>query len=150
MPSVHHSSAPIEAACPRIDERDLRRLFDALPSGFALHEILLDGEGQPCDYRFIDVNPAFEAITGLARSQLVGRRVREVLPQLEPRWIERYGAVALTGDSQQFDDFSVDLDRHYRVTAYCPEIGQFAVIVDDITAIRRSEESCGRRPRCSN
>ena len=141
MPSVHHSSAPREASLPRIDERRLRSLFDAMPSGFALHEILLDGEGKPCDYRFIDVNPAFEAITGLTRSKLVGRRVREVLPQLEPLWIERYGSVALTGDSQQFDDFSVDLDRHYRVTAYCPEIGLFAVIVDDITAIWRSEES---------
>ncbi len=149
MPSVHIGSDPVKAshpmidqtARPTIDERGLRKLFDALPSGFALHEILLDGEGQPCDYRFIDVNPAFEAITGLSRSRLVGRRVREVLPQLEPQWIERYGEVALTGDSQQFDDYSAELERYYRVTAYCPEIGQFAVIVDDITAIRRSEES---------
>jgi len=89
MPSVHIGSDPVKAshpmidqtARPTIDERGLRKLFDALPSGFALHEILLDGEGQPCDYRFIDVNPAFEAITGLSRSRLVGRRVREVLPQ---------------------------------------------------------------------
>jgi diguanylate cyclase (GGDEF)-like protein/PAS domain S-box-containing protein len=64
-----------------------------------------------------------------------------LLPNIEPHWIERYGAVALTGDCQQFDDFSSDLDRQYRVTVYRPEPQQFAVIVDDITALRRHEES---------
>jgi diguanylate cyclase (GGDEF)-like protein/PAS domain S-box-containing protein len=125
----------------RASESRFRRLFESMTSGFALHEIVLDAEGKPCDYRFIDVNPAFEAITGLARADTVGRCVRELLPNIEPHWIERYGAVALTGDGQQFDDFSSDLDRQYRVTVYRPEPQQFAVIVDDITALRRHEES---------
>ncbi|MER2625630.1 MAG: EAL domain-containing protein, partial [Accumulibacter sp.] len=125
----------------RASESRFRRLFDSMTSGFALHEIVLDADGKPCDYRFIDVNPAFEAITGLARADTVGRCVRELLPNIEPHWIERYGAVALTGDGQQFDDFSSDLDRQYRVTVYRPEPQQFAVIVDDITALRRHEES---------
>ena len=125
----------------RASESRFRRLFESMTSGFALHEIVLDAEGKPCDYRFIDVNPAFEAITGLARADTVGRCVRELLPNIEPHWIERYGAVALTGDGQQFDDFSSDLDRQYRVTVYRPEPQQFAVIVDDITTLRRHEES---------
>jgi len=125
----------------RASESRFRRLFESMTSGFALHEIVLDAEGKPCDYRFIEVNPAFEAITGLARADTVGRCVRELLPNIEPHWIERYGAVALTGDCQQFDDFSSDLDRQYRVTVYRPEPQQFAVIVDDITALRRHEES---------
>jgi diguanylate cyclase (GGDEF)-like protein/PAS domain S-box-containing protein len=125
----------------RASESRFRRLFESMTSGFALHEIVLDAEGKPCDYRFIEVNPAFEAITGLARADTVGRCVRELLPDIEPHWIERYGAVALTGDCQQFDDFSSDLGRQYRVTVYRPEPQQFAVIVDDITALRRHEES---------
>ena len=125
----------------RASERRFRGLFDSLTSGFALHEIVLDADGQACDYRFLDVNPAFEAITGLSRDAVVGRCVRSLLPQIEAHWIERYAAVALSGDCAQFDDFSSDLKRHYRVTAYCPEPGQFAVICDDITAARRNEES---------
>ena len=148
----HHSSL-IEATFDELTARKqaeaslcasesrFRRLFESMTSGFALHEIVLDADGKPCDYRFIDVNPAFEAITGLARADTVGRCVRELLPDIEPRWIERYGAVALTGDGQQFDDFSSDLDRQYRVTVYRPEPQQFAVIVDDVTALRRHEES---------
>ena len=118
-----------------------RILFDAMTCGFALHEILLDAEGNPCDYRFIDVNPAFEAITGLVRADIIGHCVREILPNMESFWIERYGAVALGGDSQQFDDFCNDLGRHYRVAAYCPAAGQFAVLVDDITILKRNEGS---------
>ncbi len=130
-------------------EQRFRGLFNALSSGFALHEIILDAHGKPCDYRFIDLNPAFEAITGLRREDIVGRCAHEVLPQVESRWIERFGAVALTGDCQAFDDFSSDLDRRYRVTAYRPASGQFALIIDDITALRRGEESpAPLAPRC--
>jgi EAL domain-containing protein (putative c-di-GMP-specific phosphodiesterase class I) len=90
-----------------------------------------------------------EAITGLRRDDIVGRCAHEVLPQVESRWIERFGAVALTGDCQAFDDFSSDLDRRYRVTAYRPASGQFALIIDDITALRRGEESpAPLAPRC--
>ena len=122
-------------------EARFRGLFESMTSGFALHEIVLDAAGQPCDYRFLDANPAFEAITGLARADIIGHCVREVLPQIEEHWIERYAAVALTGDCAHFDEFSSELKRHYRITAYCPQPGQFAVICDDITAIRRNEQS---------
>lgn len=118
----------------------LRELFSTMTSGFALHEILLDGKGKPCDYRFLDVNPAFEAITGLKAADLVGRTVLEVLPGTEDFWIERYGDVALSGDPNQFEAFNAELQRHYRVTAYCPTPGRFATLVDDITTIRRSED----------
>ncbi len=49
--------------------------------GFALHEIICDGQGRPCDYRFLQVNPAFEHVTGLKAADLIGRTLYEVLPQ---------------------------------------------------------------------
>ncbi len=118
-------------------ESRLRHIFESLTSGFALHEIVLDATGQPCDYRFLEANAAFEAITGLERSRIIGRCASAVLGSLDGRWLERYAAVALDGDCGQFDDYRSDLDRHYRVTAYCPEHGQIAVIYDDVTTLRR-------------
>ncbi len=125
---------PAETA-PHAGERRFRSLFESLTAGFALHEIVLDADGQACDYRFLEVNPAFEAITGLTRSAILGRCARTLLPPPESRWLERYANVALTGDCAQFDDFSNDLGRHYRITVYCPEPGQFAVLYDDVTTI---------------
>ena len=65
-----------------------RMLFDTMTEGFALHEIVTDEQGRPCDYRFLEVNQAFERLTGLKRNELVGRSVLEVLPDTEPYWIE--------------------------------------------------------------
>jgi hypothetical protein len=136
--TIRHPAAPLagEVGEP-VGERRFRGLFEALTSGFALHEIVLDAAGKACDYRFLEANPAFEAITSLDRSRIIGRCASAVVPQLDRRWIERYAAVALTGDGAQFDDFRSDLDRQYRLTAYCPEYGQVAVIYDDVTALRR-------------
>ena len=73
-----------------------RSLFAALQEGFALHEIICDATGRPVDYRFIDVNPAYEQLTGLHRADLLGKTVRTVLPGTEDFWIEHFGEVALT------------------------------------------------------
>ena len=46
-------------------EERYRKLFGTMTEGFALHEIICDDQGRPCDYRFLQVNPAFERLTGL-------------------------------------------------------------------------------------
>lgn len=122
-------------------EAHLRQLFASMTTGFALHEIIVDADGRPIDFRFLDVNPAFEAITGISAERLIGRTVREALPGTEDYWISRYGNVALSGDPNQFEAFSGELGRHYRVSAYSPANGQFAVLVDDVTVVKRSEET---------
>ncbi|MEE9910477.1 MAG: PAS domain S-box protein [Deltaproteobacteria bacterium] len=114
-------------------------LFRNMSEGFALHEIICDGEGTPCDYRFLDVNPSFEALTGLLRDEIVGRRMTEVLPGEDPKWIRLFGAVALTGVPVHFDNVAITLKRHYDVFAYCPAPRQFAVIFMDITDRKQAE-----------
>jgi PAS domain S-box-containing protein len=123
----------------RESEEQYRLLFDQMLSAFALHEIISDEAGIPTDYRFITVNAAFEEMTGLQAKDIIGKTVRQVLPDIEPYWIERYGQVALTGVSTQFEDYSSDLKKYYEVRAYCPKRGQFAVIFHDITQRRRAE-----------
>ncbi len=96
--------------------------------------------GQPCDYRFLEVNPSFERLTGLTRGELIGKRVLEILPDNEPIWIERYGKVALTGEPARFENYSAPLGRWYEVFAYRPAPMQFAVTFADITERKRVEE----------
>ncbi|MFH1976617.1 MAG: diguanylate cyclase [Pseudomonadota bacterium] len=110
-----------------------RMLFQNITSGFALHEIILNDEGQPCNYRFLEVNPAFEQLTGLKAQDLIGRTVLDVLPDTEHSWIQKYGSVAMTGNPVSFDNYSGALGRHYECLAYRPRRGQFAVLFTDIT-----------------
>jgi PAS domain S-box-containing protein len=122
-------------------EKDYRVLFSEMLDGLGVHEIILDDGGQPCDYRFLAVNPAFERLTGLRATDVVGKTVLEVIPDLEPSWIESYGRVALTGEEAHFDSYSAGPRRHYEVTAYRPEAGRFATIFHDVTERKRAEKT---------
>jgi PAS domain S-box-containing protein len=117
-----------------------RQLFGAMLNGIALHEIITDQAGRPVDYRFLEVNPAFERLTGLKRADIVGRTVLEVMPGTEAHWIDTYGKVALTRTPVYFENFSQDLDKHFEVAAYSPKLGQFAVVFSDVTPRKKAEE----------
>lgn len=114
-------------------ERQYRMLFENMTSGFALHEMIYDDSGKPSDYRFLDVNAAFENMTGLSATTLIGKTVKEVLPETEPYWIEAYGKVAQTGEPASLENYSQELRKYYDVRAFSPAKGQFATLVTDIT-----------------
>ena len=121
-------------------EQNYQMLFREMLEGFALHEIIYNEAGQPVDYRFLAVNPAFERITGLRAESLIGKTVLEVLPATEPYWIEKYGRVALTGEPDTFENFSREVGRYFQVTAFRYAKNQFACIVSDITERRKADE----------
>jgi PAS domain S-box-containing protein len=122
-------------------EAQYRLLFENMVSGFALHEIICDEQGQPVDYRYLEVNSAFERLTGLAASELVGRTVREALPAVEKYWIETFGQVALTGKPFAYENYFADLGKYYDTRVFSPKPGQFAVVFSDVTARKQAEES---------
>jgi len=125
----------------RESEDQYRSLFNNMTEGFALCEIITDEQGRPSDYRFLDVNPAFEVLTGLKRADILGRRVKEILPAIKPFWIESLGKVALGGESIHFENYYPDpLNRWYEVFAYRPAPRRFAAIFTDITTRKKSEE----------
>ena len=124
----------------RESERHYRSVFSQMTEGFAIHEILCDDRGIPCNYRFLDVNPAFEKLTGLRRDDVVGKTLFEVMPGSELFWVQTYGQVALTGQSTHFEHFSTVLQRHFEVYAYCPTPREFATLFVDITERKQSEQ----------
>lgn len=129
----------IEIELRAINERMSRHedqyhiLLNNMTEGFAVHEIITDEAGHPFDYRFLKINPAFERLTGLSGSTILGKRVSEVLPGNDPYWVETYGNVALTGEPIRFVNYSTVLDRWYDVFAFRTAPGQFGVIFTEIT-----------------
>jgi two-component system, cell cycle sensor histidine kinase and response regulator CckA len=121
-------------------EQEYKTLFREMLDGFALHEIICDAEGEPVDYRFLAVNPAFERMTGLKAEAIVGRTVLEVLPGTERHWIETYGKVALSGEPVFFEDYAAEQGKFFEVTAFRPSAGEFACVFQDITEHKRAEE----------
>ncbi|SHO43481.1 PAS domain-containing sensor histidine kinase [Desulfopila aestuarii] len=122
------------------NKENYHNLFEKMLDGFALHEIICDASGAPVDYRFLNINPAFEKLTGLNGSDLIGRTVLQVMPATEQHWIDTYGKVALTGEAIVFENYSQELKKHFKVTAYRPAINHFACIFQDVTPIKKAEE----------
>jgi PAS domain S-box-containing protein len=124
-------------------EEKLQFLFRNMSEGFAYHRILLDAGGQPCDYIFLEINHAFEKLTGLTAKEVIGQRATEVLPGLEKDpadWIGRYGKVALTGNPVRFESYSESLKKWFSISAFSPHKGFFAVTFSEVTGRKQAEE----------
>lgn len=123
-------------------EKKYRLLFENMSNAFALHEIILDENSKPVDYIFLEINEAFEAMTGLKEREIISRKVTEVLPGIEKdpaNWIGEYGKVALGEGNLQFEQYSETLKKWYSVNAYSPQKYQFVVMFTDITRIKENE-----------
>lgn len=59
-------------------------LFENMVDAFAQHDAVRDESGKIVDYRFTEVNPAFEAMFGLSASDVIGRLSSEVWPAGSP------------------------------------------------------------------
>jgi PAS domain S-box-containing protein len=128
----------------RESESKYRSLFDNMSDGFAYHKILLNDRGTAIDYVFLEVNDAFEKLTGLKKENVIGRKVTEVLPGIEKDsadWIGTYGRVALTGKSIRFENYSEALRKWYSVSAYSPGEGYFAALIEDVTERKCAEDA---------
>jgi len=125
----------------RESEFHYRQLFEESESALGLYEMVLDAQGNPSDIRFLDVNPAFERITGLKRSQILGHTALEVTPGLEEYWIKLFGRVAATREPATFEQFTQPLARYYSGNAYSPRPNQVAVSFMDVTERKQAEEA---------
>lgn len=107
--------------------------------GYAYHQIICDNEGIPIDYKFIEVNKAFEKYTGLNAKDIIGKRVSQVLPGiLESKfdWIGYYGKVAIEGGEEEYEEYSEDLNRWYRIQVFSPKKYYFVTNFIDITELK--------------
>ncbi|MHB8078092.1 MAG: PAS domain S-box protein [Candidatus Krumholzibacteriia bacterium] len=127
-------------AALRASELRYRNLFNTMSECFALHEAVCDPDGLPRDFRFLEVNPAFERETGRRAADVVGRTLGELLPDLAPSLIERCTRVTQTGRPEQFESFHREPARWYDVHAFRAEPGRVAVVFADITERKLAEE----------
>jgi PAS domain S-box-containing protein len=122
-------------------EARYRTLFDSIDEGFCVVEVRFDDAGRPADYRFLEVNPAFEKQTGLVDA--AGKWMRALAPDHEEHWFEIYGKIALTGEPQRFVNEAKALHRWYDVYAFRtgdPLRRRVAILFNDITARKRAEQ----------
>lgn len=126
----------------RESEQKYRTLFSSMSEGVCVQVLVRDAAGTPCNYRLVDVNRSFETILGLKRGEVIGKLGSEVYNTPGPPYFAEFSRVALTGEPCAFETYFPPLDRHFSVSAYCPERDHFVAVFRDITARKKAEESC--------
>jgi PAS domain S-box-containing protein len=128
------------ATAQKESEHLYHSLFSSMNEGFCVVEMIYDPDGKPVDYRFIEVNPAFEKQTGL--HEAAGKRMREIAPSLESYWIELFAGVALTGEPAHLVDEAKGINGYFDVHAYRigeAKLRRVAVVFTEIGERVRSE-----------
>ena len=126
----------------RISEERYCSLFNSMDEGYCTIEMIFDEQGKPVDYRYLEINPSFERLTGMQGA--LGKRVREFVPDLEEHWFELYGQVALTGEPIRVADEVKGMNRWFDIYAF--RIGgndsrRLAVFFRNITERKQAEEA---------
>ncbi len=127
-------------AALRESERQFRVLFETIDEGFCVIEFLDGPHGPLSDYVHVMANPAYAANAGIP--DVVGQRVREMVPAEAEAWVEVYRDVLLTGEPVRFERELVATGRYLELAAFRvepPERRQVAVLFQDVTARHRAE-----------
>jgi PAS domain S-box-containing protein len=124
----------------RESETRFRTLFESMDEGYCVAEMIFDEKNCPIDYRFLEVNPAFERQTGITDAR--GRLMREIAPEHEQHWFDIYGRVALTGETLRFENPAAALQRYFEVCAFrvgAAELRHVGIVFNDITERKNLE-----------
>jgi len=129
-------------ALGKFDGREIfRSLYLHMVEGVALHELVCDRDGNPTNYRILDVNPQFDGYVGVAASEAIGKLATEVYGAAEPPYLAEFSRVALTGTPARFETHFTPFDRFYDISVVPFGTRQFATIFLDISERRRSERA---------
>ncbi len=124
----------------RENEEKYRGLFDSMTEAFARCEMVLDSGGNAYDLRYLDVNTAWERLTGISIQNARGKTAGEVSSDMEPSWADVCGLLSESCEPRHFEQYSRLSGRWFEVYAYCPERGYVATFFHDITERKRLEE----------
>lgn len=121
-----------------------KMFFTTLPNGWAFHEIILNDNNEPVDYVILEINDAFEKITGLRGEDVIGKKATEAIPGIEnaePDLISLYGKVALTGENTKTSFHFEPFGKWFSVAVSSPQKGFFITVFEDITEHKQAEEA---------
>lgn len=144
-------SATLDMTPVKIAEEALARseskfhgMFNTMNEGMALHEIIFDGNGKAVDYRLLEVNPAYEHITGLPREKTIGEKASELYGTGKPPYFDIYERVITTRQPETFDSYFAPLQKYFMISVFATDNTHFATIFSDITVGKEAEAELKR------
>lgn len=146
--ALRQHNAQLEAQLRQQQDQDhsvYRFLFDTMDEGFCIIEFFDGPHGPLSDYIHVMANAAYAKHAGIP--DVVGQKLREMVPDEADDWVARYGAVLRTGEPLHFEQELVATGHVLSVTTFRVEPAekrQVAVLFKDVTERRRAEQALQR------
>ena len=134
-----HERAVVEESLRRSEEK-FRSMNFSMNEGVCLHEIIFDYQGKAIDYKILDINPAYEQLTGITREKAIGKKASELYGTGKPPYFDIYERVAASGQAETFETYFTPMLKYFSISAFSPQKGQFGTVFTDITERKRMEE----------
>ncbi len=125
-------------------EKKYHDLFNNMTEAFFLGEIILNSCGKLCDFRYLEVNPAWEKWTGFSRDHAIGKTYRELVPGAQVGIIKMFGKVAISGKAETLEFYSPYTKSWINAYSFRPSQGRFATIMADVTKRKQAEEALAK------
>ncbi|KQQ14833.1 histidine kinase [Methylobacterium sp. Leaf123] len=126
-------------AALRASEEKYRTLFQTMGQGFCELEFVRDAQGRAVDFRYIELNPAFERLIGLPAASARGRVSRDVVPDLDPWWVQTYERIAAAGLPARLEHTDTPKGRWFEVSVYPQANDRVLILYDDVTERKVAE-----------
>jgi PAS domain S-box-containing protein len=133
-----------------ISDNGYRLLFSSMFEGVAYCRLIWGKKGEPADFVYLDVNDAFEKLTGFKKSAVLGKNASVAIPGIKeqnPELFEIYGRVASTGKKEKFNTYVKPLAIWLSVSVYSPRKDHFVAIFENITKRKKTEEELSENER---
>ena len=101
-----------------MDDNFYKKVVEESPTGYAYLRIIYDTQDMPYDCEFVEVNAAFEILIGQRRSDIMGRKLTNLVPKMQNSDFSKIHCfidIAIHGGKRDFDFFSENLKKRYRV-----------------------------------
>lgn len=123
----------------RASEIKYRALFENTLNSVARCRVLFQ-DGHPVDYTYVDVNPAFEKMTGL--KEIRGKKISEINPGYcleNSEVLKNIDHVITTGNPMRWEQYIAPKKMWFRYAVYSPGKDEVAVVIEDVTDRKRAE-----------
>lgn len=136
----NYSEEKLPGQTPFADSKnEYEELFMKMTSGFALCEAIFEDKNIPVDFKYIAVNPRYAQLLDLDSNGIIGKTFREVLPDLEEEWFEKYSLIVSEGQPGLFVNFIEKKRKYYETLVYSHEKNKLAILINDVTRRIKSQ-----------
>jgi PAS domain S-box-containing protein len=128
-----------QASDLKYSEERFRSLFSNMLEGVAFNEMIFNKNGDPVNYRILELNDAFESLLNLRRKDVVGKNAVKLFGGV-PEYFEEYCRVVENQQAVIFEVYSREHDKFLKISAAPWGSGGFATIFTDITLRKKTED----------